>query len=564
MFELDLSGRYLEHHFPRNDLPPIPCDNIIGRTVHQVLPPEAAEVHMSALLEAYEKGFSTGKQFKRQLPQGIRWFELSVARKSADFGGKQNFVILSRDITEHKVAMQKVVRLAYFDSLTGLPNRVSFLERLERSITQAHCHSARLAILFLDLDRFKNINDTLGHASGNLVLQQVADRLRSGRRSMDAVSLDPDQTELDLARLGGDEFSVMMRNIADDEDVMQFANRIRELIRQPFNLAGRDLVLTASIGVAVYPENGESADILLKYADTAMYHAKNKGRDNCQFYDASLTRQAMRRLNLESGLRLALERDEFFLLYQPQIDLQSGRIASVEALIRWKHPEQGVISPIEFIPLAEETGLIVPIGEWAIRTACATTARWHTAGHFLRVAVNLSPVQFRNPNLLDSVNGILAMGLAPEWLELEVTESALMENSDMAVTTLRDLRKRGVQISLDDFGTGYSSMSYLTQLPLNTLKVDQSFVSGLPDDRDSLMIVRTIISMAKNLGFTVTAEGVETLAQARILHQLSCDTLQGYYFSRPVADSAILALLDKRWSFGTVRRGDDSKTAGAA
>jgi EAL domain-containing protein (putative c-di-GMP-specific phosphodiesterase class I) len=282
-----------------------------------------------------------------------------------------------------------------------------------------------------------------------------------------------------------------------------------------------------------------------------MYHAKEKGRDNCQFYSSGLTQKAMRRLNLESNLRLALEREEFFLVYQPQMDVHSGGINSLEALIRWNHPQQGLISPLDFIPLAEETGLILPIGEWVLRTACAQVARWLSLGHHLRVAVNLSPVQFRSKLLVDSVARILAeANLAPECLELEVTEGALMEEGVDTLNVLNALRATGLHFSLDDFGTGYSSMSYLKRLPLSNLKVDQSFVRGLPDDKDSLAIVRAIISLATHLGFTITAEGVETYEQAMILKDMDCDLLQGYYFARPLVAAEIDGVLAKRWHLG--------------
>jgi EAL domain-containing protein (putative c-di-GMP-specific phosphodiesterase class I) len=313
-------------------------------------------------------------------------------------------------------------------------------------------------------------------------------------------------------------------------------------------LDGREVVLTASIGIALYPEDGEDADSLLKHADTAMYHAKDKGRDNCQFYSASLTQRVQQRLNLESNLRQALSRNEFSLVYQPQLDLTSGRIHSIEALIRWNHPEQGVISPMDFIPLAEENGMIVPIGEWVLRTACIDAARWQHAGHGLRVAVNLSPMQFKDSNLVKTVLDILAQtGLAPKFLELEVTEGAVMENSGATLATLEALSTHGVQIALDDFGTGYSSMNYLKRMPLNNLKVDQSFVQGLPHDRDNHAIVRAILSLAQNLGFSVTAEGVETREQAETLKNLACDTLQGFYFSRPVPAADIPGLLTRQW-----------------
>ena len=279
-----------------------------------------------------------------------------------------------------------------------------------------------------------------------------------------------------------------------------------------------------------------------------MYHAKDNGRDNCQFYSASLTQRAQQRLNLENNLRQALAREEFSLVYQPQLDLVSGRIQSIEALIRWNHPEQGAIPPLDFIPLAEENGLIVPIGEWVLRTACTDAARWQADGHGLRVAVNLSPMQFKDANLVKTVLHILAQtGLAPELLELEVTEGAVMEDSGATLATLESLSLHGVRIALDDFGTGYSSMSYLKRMPLNNLKVDQSFVQGLPHDRDNHAIVRAILSLAKNLGFSVTAEGVETLEQAETLKDMACDTLQGYYFSRPVPAPDIPGLFAREW-----------------
>ena len=456
--------------------------------------------------------------------------------------------IQQRDI-ERKEAENKNLRLAYFDSLTGLPNRQSFLERLGREVRIAEREGTRLAILFMDLDGFKGVNDSMGHNTGDLILQWAADRLQQGIRPYDmVVRANVGESEVELARLGGDEFTALIPRIVKPEDALMVAHRIRELMRRPFLLEGRELVLTASIGIAVYPEDGEDASSLLKHADTAMYHAKDKGRDNCQFYSASLTQRVQHRLNLENSLRHALARNEFSLVYQPQFDLIRGSIQSVEALIRWNHPEQGVISPMDFIPLAEENGLIVPIGEWVLRTACTDAARWRHEGHALRVAVNLSPMQFKDPELVRMVLDIVGQtGLPPELLELEITEGAVMEDSGATLATLEALSLQRVQIALDDFGTGYSSMSYLKRMPLNNLKVDQSFVKGLPHDRDNRAIVRAILSMARNMGFSVTAEGVETLEQAEALKQMSCDILQGYYFSRPVPAADIPGLLSRQW-----------------
>jgi diguanylate cyclase (GGDEF)-like protein len=465
------------------------------------------------------------------------------------FRGYQVLKELHQNITELKEAERSIQRLAYFDTLTGLPNRLSFSERLEREVKRARHHGDKLAVLFLDLDGFKNINDTLGHGAGDLLLQWVADRLRQAVRPADLVArADSPGVEIDLARLGGDEFTVLVPQLRQAENALGVAHRIHELMRRPFVLDGREIVVTTSIGIALFPEDGEDTAALLKHADTAMYHAKDKGRDNCQFYSASLTKEAMRRLAMESDMRLALERSEFFLVYQPQLDVASGRIHSLEALIRWRHPGQGLVSPMEFIPAAEENGLIVSIGEWVLRTACVDAVRWLAAGTPVRVAVNLSAVQFMSPGLVARIQAILVeTGLAPEWLELEVTEGALMEDSAATLATLHALRRIGMQIALDDFGTGYSSLSYLKRLPLNNLKVDQSFVSGLPADKESLAIVRAIVSLAKNLGFSLTAEGIETLEQAHILRDLACETLQGYYFSKPVSAEAVPALLTRQW-----------------
>jgi EAL domain-containing protein (putative c-di-GMP-specific phosphodiesterase class I) len=320
-------------------------------------------------------------------------------------------------------------------------------------------------------------------------------------------------------------------------------------MRQPFLLGGLEVMLTASIGIALYAEDGDDGATLLKHADTAMYHAKGSGRDNCQFYNASMTELVMQRMALESALRLALERDEFSLAYQPQIDAVTGRIHSVEALIRWRRPAHGMVPPLEFIPAAEQSGLIVPIGQWVLRTACLDAARWQREGYRLRVAVNLSPLQFKDPNLVQGVLDTLAQtGLAPDLLELELTESVVMADTAATMATLNLFRECGVRIALDDFGTGYSSLGYLKRMPLGNLKVDQSFVMGLPDDLESYAIVRAILAMAKSLGLSVTAEGVETMEQARVLRGMACDSLQGYFFSKPVPAAEIPALLSQCWS----------------
>jgi diguanylate cyclase (GGDEF)-like protein len=453
-----------------------------------------------------------------------------------------------QDVTERKLTESRIARLAYVDGLTGLPNRESFQDRLRSELSRAEREGRRLAILFMDLDGFKSINDTLGHETGDLVLREAADRLRNVIRASDLVSrVDADNADRQLARLGGDEFTALITDMADPHDALVVAGRIGEQMRTPFMVAERDLRLTASIGIALFPDDGGDVATLLKHADTAMYYAKEQGRDNVQYYSAALTRRAVERMNLERDLRSALELGQFQLAFQPQLDTRSGRIESVEALIRWTHPQRGPISPMDFIPLAESNGLIVPIGEQVLRMACEAAAGWQRDGHAVRVAVNLSPVQLKHPNLLQTVIAALARsGLAPELLELEMTETAFLEDSASALATLRALRSAGLRLALDDFGTGFSSMSYLQRMPLNTIKIDQSFVKGLPLDNDSVSIVRAIISMAKSLGLEITAEGVETAEQAQMLTDMQCESLQGWYIGRPAPAAEISSLLTRR------------------
>lgn len=553
LFELDIDGRYIEFRAPRSELLAAPGDSLIGRTVQEILPLAAADVCMSALRTALAHGVSNGFQFELPLPKGSTWFELSVSRKAMPAGEKPHFIVLSRDISERKLAEGQIARMAYVDSLTGLPNRRSFLERVDREIRRAAQKQSRLAVLFMDLDGFKDINDTMGHAAGDMILQSAADRLRDGLRPNDLLSrpvgLDNDQsTGVDLARLGGDEFTALIQEIERPEDAIAVAQRIGHLMRRPFVLDGRKVALTTSIGIALYPDDSPDAATLLKHADTAMYHAKRSGRDNAQVYSAALTDEIVQRLELDASLRSALERREFHLVYQPQIDVKSGQIRSVEALIRWAHPTRGLISPLEFIPVAEENGLIEDIGRWVLQTACTDALPWRCGGLSVRVAINLSPIQFSSPDLLRLVSGVLAeTGLAPDLLELEVTESALMENTAATRAALRSIRDLGVHIALDDFGTGYSSLAYLTRMPIGNIKVDRSFVAGLLEGGENEAIVRAVLAMAHSLGMRVTAEGVETLDQARALRSMKCDSLQGFYFSRPVAARDLPALLARCW-----------------
>ena len=549
LFELDVDGRYIDCWAPHKQASAITREQFVGRTLAETLPPAAAEVCRSAMRSALEFGYSTGQQFELETDGGSAWFELSVARKAVAIGDKPRFIVLLREITERKEAEARIAQLAYFDSLTGLPNRQSFLERVNNEIVRAGKRSERLAVLFMDLDGFKNINDTLGHACGDQLLQWAAERLRDGLRPTDVLSrpmgLDSyGWGDIELARLGGDEFTALMPGIKSAEDAMVVAQRIGSAMRMPFMLEDQEVTVTTSVGIAIYPDDGQDGATLLRHADTAMYHAKQAGGDNVQGYHVSLTSRLVERMELDSDLRLALDRGDFSLVYQPQLDVESGRIRSVEALIRWSHPLRGPVSPAEFIPRAEENGLIDRIGLWVLRTACEQAVVWGRIGSPVMVAVNLSPRQFRDQQLQHSVMKILAQtGLAPQLLELEVTEGALMDDSTATSAALKALRDAGVNIALDDFGTGYSSLAYLTRMPIGNIKVDKCFIAKLLEGGESEAIVRAILAMAHSLGMRVTAEGVETVEQARALQAMACDCFQGFYFSKPLVPSKMTELL---------------------
>jgi len=443
---------------------------------------------------------------------------------------------------QQRAAEQRLAQLAQFDALTGLANRTLFQDRLAQAIARAHRGERRIALLFLDLDRFKEINDSLGHEAGDRVLQEAAARLRQSLREGDSV-----------ARLGGDEFTVILEDVESAEQVHGVAQKLLRAFAEPMAFAGRDLFVTLSIGIALYPADGEDADSLLKHADTAMYQAKSEGRDNFQFYAAAMSAAAHERLSLEGSLRQALERGEFVLHYQPVVRLASGEISSVEALLRWRHPEQGLLPPGRFIGAAEQNGLIVPIGAWVLQEACAQAARWQAAGlRPLRVAVNLSARQFRRPGLVDTVRGALrAAALQPQWLILEITESLLMDNPAAGGAVLGALRELGAHMALDDFGTGYSSLAYLKHLPLDVIKIDRSFVRDIPADADDAAIVKATIGLAASLGMLTTAEGVETREQLAFLQEHGCRFGQGFLFSPAVEADAFAAMLREERVLGT-------------
>ncbi len=426
--------------------------------------------------------------------------------------------------------------MAYHDALTGLPNRALLQDRLLQALIDAERHERLVALLFLDLDRFKTINDTLGHDKGDLLLKAVAGRLKEAVRAGDTVS-----------RPGGDEFIIVLAGIEHVDNVSRIAQKIMESFSCPFRVESRELFVSCSIGITLYPFDDRDMETLFRNADAAMYHAKDEGRNNFQFYSAEMNAQSLQRLTLENALRRALEREEFRLYYQPQVAIESRAAVGVEALIRWQHPEMGLVSPAEFIPLAEETGLIVPIGEWALRTACVQARAWNDQGGMpLRVAVNISARQFRHPGLLDSIKTALRdAGCRPEWLEIELTEGLVMQDLTRTLDVLRSVKQMGISIAIDDFGTGYSSLSYLRRLPIDVIKIDRSFIENVDTNPDCAAITAGIIALAKSLKLKLIAEGVETPAQLEFLRAHQCDEAQGYLFSPALAATELTDWLRK-------------------
>jgi diguanylate cyclase (GGDEF)-like protein len=451
-----------------------------------------------------------------------------------------------QDITERKHAEEQIRLLAYYDALTGLPNRRFFLQQLEQALVFANRNDRMLAVLFLDLDRFKLVNDTLGHGVGDRLLQDVADRLlRCVRRSDCLARAEDDGPPSLVSRLGGDEFTIMLSDIDHFQDVAKVARRILEAISLPYSLEGQEVFLSTSIGISLYPFDANSANDLIRNADGAMYQAKEQGRNGYQIYDESMNAKALERIILESQLHKALKEDEFTVYYQPQVSARTGKVVGVEALVRWNSRELGIVEPGRFLPLAEEIGLVIQIDQWVMRNACRQHKSWLAAGHApVTLALNISGQHFLKNDLLETVTSVLAeTGMEPGLLELELTEGVLMAHTEKTVKTLKALKAMGVRLAIDDFGTGFSSLSYLKRFPLDVLKIDRAFIKDLTNDPDDAAITLATIEMAHTLKLQVIAEGVETPAQLAFLHEHGCDTYQGYLFSRPVPPGEIPAKL---------------------
>ncbi|MDP7287592.1 MAG: EAL domain-containing protein [Phycisphaerae bacterium] len=460
-----------------------------------------------------------------------QWLSINEIRDADE--NIANYIAISSDMTKRKAADERINFLAYYDALTELPNRVLLQDRLKQAVAESRRYGSELALMFLDLNRFKNINDSLGHHAGDMLLQEVGKRLKHRLREMDTV-----------ARMGGDEFVVLLANIKSRSDVEIVGRKIHESISRPMTIEGRTLTISPSIGISCYPADGADIQTLMKNADAAMYRCKEKG-ERCIFFTSDMNNVARKRLEIENGLRDALANNDLVLHYQPQFDLHTGRIVGCEALIRWQHPTLGLVLPMDFIPIAEESELIVPIGNWVLREACRTNAQWQHQGlPCVPVAVNVSAEQFRRTDFKMAVtDALLDSTLAPEYLELEITEAVLIHDPDAVSSSIEEIRRLGVHFSIDDFGTGYSSLSYLKDLSLSKLKIDQSFIQGVPENCDDAAIVRAIVDMARSLALRVIAEGVETQVQADFLQNIHCDQAQGYLYSRSLPADEFSQLL---------------------
>lgn len=434
------------------------------------------------------------------------------------------------DINERKLAEEKVHQMAYYDSLTGLPNRTLFNDRFTIAIANALRKKRMVAIYFLDLDNFKTINDTLGHSYGDKLIYDVGQRLREQMRKGDTI-----------ARLGGDEFIIMQANVKELGEVVHMASRIIESFQKPCIMEGREFYISASIGISVYPDDGTDIQTLMKNADVAMYKAKEIGKNNFQLFTDSLNKRMLEKLNMENDLRKAIERDELVIHYQPHIEMKTGKTVSLEALLRWNHSKLGLLYPKKFIQLAEETGLIVPIGYWVFRTACRQLKKWRKAGNSdIKMSVNISARQFQQENFLETLEMIMhETEVEPEWLELEFNERIAIKELGFTIAILRKIKKLGISISLDDFGTGYSSLVYLKQLPIDNIKIDESLIKDMTAGSSEMMIAKAIVTLAHNLGLKVTAEGVETMEKFELLLNEGCDLAHGYLFSSPTEEDKI-------------------------
>ncbi|MEO8104087.1 MAG: EAL domain-containing protein, partial [Betaproteobacteria bacterium] len=508
----------------------LPVNELIGRSNLDFIAPESLEAVVTNIRAGFERPYE-GTILRAD---GTR-FAAELVGKSIVSGGKTLRMTAVRDISDRKQAEARIQFLAHHDILTHLPNRALLMDRLQVLLATARRQNSLVGILFIDLDNFKTINDSLGHYAGDELLKRVAGRLQACLRGADMVG-----------RLGGDEFVVVITDLATAEDIAPVAEKISETISEPFSLEEQILSVSGSIGISVYPKDGETPDTLIRNADAAMYLAKDRGRSNFQFFMPSLNKSAFQALAMESGIRKAIKQVEFLLHYQPEVMAKTGVVSAVEALIRWKHPELGLLGPDQFISVAEHRGLIMPIGRWVINEAIRQARAWSDEGIRVPIAVNLSAVQFKQKDLVEDIAARLREhGVSGEMLELELTESLFMEDVNATSRTLHQLKDLGITLAVDDFGTGYSSLSYLKRYPIDKIKIDRSFIRDVPVDADDVAITLAIISLATSLGLKAVAEGVETQTQLTFLEDNHCDYIQGYLVSRPLDPQAMLVWLNR-------------------
>ncbi len=535
-FEVDLTGRYTFFNDSLCRITGCSHEELLGANYKQFSDKENVKKVFLAFNQIYKTGEPAQEinwQFTRK-DGSKRYIEASASLLKDSSGKTVGFKGMIRDITERKRIEKELSHMATHDVLTGLPNRFMFSQALNQAIQSAQRHKRQLAVLFIDLDRFKTINDSLGHDAGDQLLKQIARRFKQSLRSVDVIG-----------RLGGDEFIIMIEELSNLSQAATVAQKILTTAIQPITLMGEECRVTASIGISIYPRDGEDGQSLMKNADSAMYFAKEEGKNNYQFYSKDIQSKSNEHLSLETNLRLALEREEFYLQYQAKVDFKTGMITGVEALLRWQNHLLGSVTPTQFLPVVEETGLIVPIGRWVIKTVCAQNVAWQRQGlPPVCVSVNLSLRQLTDDNLLKDIKAALNdSGMAPNLLELEITESMVMHNHARLIAVLAEIKKMGVRLAIDNFGTGYSSIAQIKHFPIDTLKVDRSFIRNIPRDSEDKAVIESIINMGKHLSLTVVAEGVETQVQDDFLRQQICDEMQGFYFSKPVDPDKFADLL---------------------
>ncbi|MGE0482586.1 MAG: putative bifunctional diguanylate cyclase/phosphodiesterase [Gammaproteobacteria bacterium] len=536
--------------------PPAALEEILARVCDEDRPGVVARYR-----EALAAGENYDIDFRLRARDGATLHVHQETEFQHDDSGRPRFAFGTfQDVTEARLSEARIRELAFFDPVTGLPNRVYFMERLTEVLAMARRSQRCMALMFVDLDQFKRVNDSWGHHAGDELLRQVSQRLSESLRRCDVLMHNSNADERPLARLGGDEFVVLLSEIRRADDAAIVARRLLQELKRPFDIGETEVYVSGSIGISTYPDDGLDEETLLRHADIAMYRVKEEGRNGFRFFEADMNSRAIARLNMETSLWRALERDEFLLHYQPKIDAASGTVTGAEALVRWYHPDIGLISPGEFIPVAEETGLVAPLGTWVIQQACRQIAAWQADGQApFKVSVNLSAAQFAQDGLVDTIEAaVRAAGISPRMLQLELTESMLMEDVERHIRALEALRALGIEIAIDDFGTGYSSLAYLRRLPIDCVKIDRAFVREIARDRRDAAVVRGAIALAHSLDLTVVAEGVEDAGQLDLLRRFGCDEIQGYHFSPALAPAEFLA-----WRAAYEEEIDDAQRASA-